>query len=83
MANHKLDLKNLEKRLRTLSAGLVKAGTVKDFEELIIILKRPGWTTPAEYILFSALVDSMQSQLQQFGNVRKELLRGGKAVTAG
>ena len=77
---HKLDIKKLEKKVTDLSDALANLGSRDDFKRLILILKRPGWTTPAEYIFASAIVDSMQNQAAALAKLKTDLLKGSKEV---
>jgi len=54
-----------------------------DYHQVLInIMHRPGWTTPAETILFEALVDSILTQTQHLAQLHQQLLAGSKAVGA-
>ena len=80
---HKVDLKKLEKKVTSISNALAKLNSADDFRKLILEWRRPGWTTPAELILVSAIVDSMGVQVAGLANLKNELLKGSKAVTGG
>jgi hypothetical protein len=77
---HKLDIKKLEKKVTDLSDALARLGSREDFKRLILIFRRPGWTTPAEYLFATALVDSMQSQVATLAKLKTDLLKGSKEV---
>jgi hypothetical protein len=81
MANeHKEDLKKLEKQIDALSNALAKLSNKEDFRELILILRRPGWTTPAEFRFASGIVASMAAQVKGLAALKKDLIEGSKAV---
>jgi long-subunit acyl-CoA synthetase (AMP-forming) len=83
MANgHGIDVEKLSKKVTDLSTALAHLGNKDDFHKLILILKRPGWTTPAEFILASAVVDVMLAQTHALTTLKGELLRGSEAVGA-
>ncbi len=75
-------IQQLEKRVSALSDALAKLGSADDFKRLILIMKRPGWTTPAEFIFASAVVDSMIAQAAGMAKMKGELLKGAEAVVA-
>jgi hypothetical protein len=81
--SHKAEIKTLEKKMSSISNALAKLGSAEDLRKLILEWRRPGWTTPAEFIFVSAIVDSMAANVETLGNLKRELLRGSKAVTAG
>ena len=55
-------------------------GRHSGFEEIISIIHKPGWTTPAEYVLVSGTVDRMHEQAKALASLRQTLLNGGRAV---
>jgi hypothetical protein len=59
--NH--DIRGLEKKLHGIKNGLAALGSHNVADELISIIHRPGWTTPAEFLLVSAMAESLQRQL--------------------
>jgi hypothetical protein len=84
MANgHKVDLKKLEKRATALSDALSELGNPEDFRRLILEWRRPGWTTPAELIFVTGILESMSAHTAALNGLKGTLLNGSKAVTAG
>lgn len=82
MANgHKTDIKGLEKKITSISNALAKLSSAEDFRKLILEWRRPGWTTPAEFILVSAIVDSIAVQVDALAKLKVDLIKGSKAVT--
>jgi len=79
---HRLDLKNLGKRVKALNDALVYVANGKDFRDLIAHLRHPGWTTPAEFIFASGIVDSMLAHTAALTKLKQDLLKGSKAVIA-
>jgi hypothetical protein len=78
---HKIDIKNLEKKITSLSNALAKLSSAEDFRKLILELRRPGWTTPAEFIFASGIVDSLAAHVAALGQLKGDLIKGSKAVT--
>ena len=66
--------------LRSSLAGLAKT---TDLEELIVIIRRPGWTTPAELTFASGIVDSMLAHTKVLTGLRQVLMSGSQRVTVG
>ena len=66
-------ISNLDSSIRALKEAVITLDTTtrSDSEQLIQIIRRPGWTTPAELLLVADLVESMHSQVmnvnRQFG----------------
>jgi hypothetical protein len=81
MPDHKIDLKKLEKKVTALSDALAKLSSAEDFKKLILEWRRPGWTTPAELLLVTSIVDSLAAQTAAMTNLKNGLIKGSKAVT--
>jgi uncharacterized protein with von Willebrand factor type A (vWA) domain len=70
-----IKVSKLDSSIRALKEAVITLDTTSrsDTEELIKIIKRPGWTTPAELLLVIDLVESMNAQVmnvnRQFGVV--------------
>lgn len=88
---HKHDLQGLGERIKKLDASLkalagsgdkTVGASGDDLTELLRIIHQPGWTTPAEFILVSGLVDSLTRQVEAMTEQKKILMAGGRAVSA-
>lgn len=79
---NKTDIVRLEKQITALSDALAKLNTPDDWKRLILILRRPGWTTPAELIFVSAILQGMQAQAAALAGIKTQLLKGSEAVSA-
>jgi hypothetical protein len=64
-----------------MSNALAHLSSAEDFRKLILILKRPGWTTPAEFLFATAIVDSMFAHTRALTLQKQELLKAAEAVT--
>ena len=73
--NHKIDIKKLEEKITSISDALAKLSNADDFRKLIIEWRRPGWTTHAEFLLVSALVNSMEGLTKTLTNQKMNSLR--------
>ena len=81
--SHALELKRLEKQVSDLSDALAQLGSRDAFRRLIKLLRFPGWTTPAEQLLVSSIVESMTNQAQGLSVLKAQLLKGGELVVEG
>ena len=77
----KADIKRLEKKVTSISNALAKLGNADDFRKLILEWRRPGWTTPAEFIFVSGIIESMAAQTAAITQLKGSLIKGSKAVT--
>lgn len=83
MANgHGADVEALGKKVTQLSDALAHLGSADDFKRLILILRRPGWTTPAEFLFASSIVDHMLAQAAALSNLKAQLVRASEQVAA-
>lgn len=80
MPNHRAELKRFEKSITALSDALAHLGKGTSLRELILIIKRPGWTTPAELTFASSIVESMTSQVNILERLQGDLLKGSQMV---
>jgi hypothetical protein len=80
--SHETDIKRLEKQVTDLSDALAHLSTPDDWKHLIAVLRRPGWTTPAELIFASAILDSLQAHATALANTKSRLMKGSEAVMA-
>lgn len=82
MSNHDKHLDVLSKKLSELSDALAHLGKGTDLAELIKIIRFPGYTTPAEWALHIAIIDSMQAQVKALASLSSQLLAAGKLITS-
>jgi hypothetical protein len=80
MPNHRIDLKKFEKSITALSDALAHLGKGTSLRELILIIKRPGWTTPAEFAFASSIVENMTSQVASLERLQGDLLKASQMV---
>lgn len=74
------DIPGLEKKITDLSKALANLSSEDDLRELIRIIRKPGWTTPAEFILVSGMVDTMAAQVKALSQMKDVLLKGSSKV---
>lgn len=74
-------IKRLDKKITALSNALAKLGKGTDLKDLIRIIRFPGWTTPAEFAFTVAILDSMQTQVNQLAELSNSLAKAAKQVS--
>lgn len=76
-----IDVQRLERGVKTLQASFAELGRAEDWEELIPIWRRPGWTTPAEFILVAGTLESMVNLSNQLVEMKRVLIDGSRQVS--
>ena len=77
---HAQSITRLETKLKALSVHLKALADTSDMEEMLVIIHRPGWTTPAEFALVSGMLDSIQGHVNNLTEMRKTLYSGSRAI---
>ena len=77
---HARQIECLQAKIMGLSAHLEAIADTSDMKEMLRIIHKPGWTTPAEFALVNGLVDSIQGHTNDLTAMRKVLLSGSQAV---
>lgn len=75
-------VRELEKKVSALSDALAHLGKGTSLQELLRILRFPGYTTPAELTFNHAILDAMQLQVNALDKLGQDLLAGAKQVVA-
>mgnify|MGYP000036765942 CR=1 FL=1 len=72
----------LEKKITVLSKALasLQKTSEKDLRELLLIIKRPGWTTPAELGFTNVVLDSIGQQVKLVNSMKTNFLKIAKTV---
>jgi hypothetical protein len=76
----KHDIGKLEERLRGVDQKLEALEIYSPFGPII---HRPGWTTIAEYSLFTVAVDALEQHVSSIYSIRDGLLRAAQQVDPG
>ncbi len=76
------NIAHLETQIKNLRAQLANVADGTDLEELLIIIHRPGWTTPAEALLVSGIIDTMLEHAKVLTGLKQVLINGSRAVGA-
>lgn len=77
---HGAQIGKLKKRIQTLDKSLKGLSEGSANSELLKIINRPGWTTPAELIFALGIVEAMISQTAVLEELQGSLLKGSLAV---
>ncbi len=77
------DVARLEASLKQVQAHLANLSGREDFEELLLIIHRPGWTTVAEFELVSGIVETLQVHAQAMVRLKQALMAGSRQVGGG
>lgn len=80
MKGREHDIEYLVGQAETLQASFERLFTPRDWEEIIEIWRKPGWTTPAEFFLVSASLDTMVSLTESLVEMKGALLEGSQLV---
>ena len=78
----KHELVQLEARIQSLKTSHTALSNSLSLDELIII-HRPGWTTPAELAFVNAGLDSIDAQMKQLSALTQGLINSARLVGAG
>lgn len=72
----------MEKKITALSKALasLSKGTEKDFRELLLLIKKPGWTTIAEEAFTLSSLEIMSLQIRVLSSMRANLMKAAKMV---
>lgn len=74
------DVARLESNVKSIQKALRDLAQEDDFIELIKHFHQPGWTTPAEFMLVSGVIDQFAVQVKTLAATKQLLLEGSKAV---
>jgi hypothetical protein len=76
----KRELERMETRMKELRATLKSLAEGKDFDQLSLIIRKPGWTTVAEVAFLNGLLDSMHEQAKNIATLKQAILSGAEKV---
>jgi hypothetical protein len=74
------DIDKLASHIRGLQQAIAKLATDNHTEELMRIIHKPGWTTPAEFALMVTGLESAQGQAETLARQLKGLTTGARQV---
>jgi hypothetical protein len=70
----------LEKGIETLHRSARSLADDDGYSELLRIIRRPGWTTPAEIAFFLAALEGMQAQVHELTRMKTVLVGAAEQV---
>lgn len=73
-------LQRLEKNVSLLQKLLSDLGNASSLAEFLKTIRRPGWTTPAEFRLVAGIVDSLTAQAKALQGLQRSLIGGARLV---
>ena len=77
------DIKLLDRQITGLVDSLKHLTKVDDLEELRTkLIPRPGWTTPAEFMLVSAAVEALRTQVDTAALLKQKVLEASRTIGA-
>jgi hypothetical protein len=76
-ANH---VEVLEKEISALSDALARLGRGTTGKDLLQIIRKPGWTTPAEFAFFQGMINAAQGHVAAIEVLQKDMLEASRAV---
>jgi hypothetical protein len=79
----KHELVKLESKIKELNDVCREIGDESNMKEMLLIIRRPGWTTPAELALVNVAVESLINQVRAVNSLRESLVAGARQVEAG
>jgi hypothetical protein len=79
MSQH--NLAQLEKQIKEVRSTLKNLADDQGFTEMLVMIHRPGWTTPAEAALVNGILDSMNMQATALVRLKQNLLEGSRLVS--
>jgi len=72
----------LDEKITALSNALAELGRGTTLQELLRIIRLPGYTTPAELAFSVAMVDSMAAQAGLLAKQQQDLFAAARQVVA-
>jgi hypothetical protein len=79
----KHELTQLEARIKSVQTSHTALSNSLSLNELLNIIHRPGWTTPAELAFVNAGLDSIDAQIKQLNTLTQGLINSAKLVGTG
>jgi hypothetical protein len=75
------DIQALDRQVGELITSIQKLARVDDLEELRVkVFPRPGWTTPAEFLLVSAVFGSLRAQVDAAGALKAKVVEASRSI---
>lgn len=72
--------KTLEPKIRALQEGLKTTASEINTEQLLLIIHRPGFTTPQEAEFVHAMLDSLAHRIEGVGRTHRALVAAADKI---
>jgi len=77
------DIAGLDQRMQSLTILLKELAAIDDLEHLRLkVIPRPGWTTPAEFLLVNGIVDALTAHATSAAALKRVLIDGATKIGA-
>jgi len=76
------NIHQIEQKLSAVKTNLKSVAQDEVYDQLLVIIHRPGWTTLAESAFFETVVDSMETHVRSLSKLQRDLLRASELVGA-
>ena len=73
-------IQGFETKIQNAKAAFGKLPGADFYDELLAVIHRPGWTTPAEASFFEAVLDGITAHTQSLAVAHDQLLTAAKLV---
>jgi hypothetical protein len=80
MNDHNID--RLEGQIKELHYALKLLSDDDALLELIRIIRQPGWTTPAEFILVTGVTEALHAHTRAMIGLKQVLMSGSREIAA-
>jgi hypothetical protein len=71
---------HIEQKLNALKKDVQHMSNANVYDQLLQIIHRPGWTTPAESRFFETTLEMISTQVQSLARAQQGLLEAAQAV---
>jgi hypothetical protein len=75
-------IQQVTRKLSALKTNLRSVAEDDVYDQLLQIIHRPGWTTPAEIAFFETVLNSVDAHTRLLSQLHKDLLRSSQLVEA-
>lgn len=76
----KSEIAHVESQLKSIRDTLAKVSDAKAHDAFLALIHKPGFTTVAEGLFITAIVDAMQVQTRSLGEMQSALLSAASRV---
>jgi hypothetical protein len=73
-------IQQVARKLSALKTNLRSVAEDDVYDQLLQIIHRPGWTTPAEIAFFETVLNSVDAHTRLLSQLHKDLLRSSQLV---